>query len=85
MTLGHSMARRPGSQGVAGRASRRLASRAGIWNRYLPRLKRPDQSRGWTLTFSAAGLTSGMYTLFAQAEDNYHLFGDPLALTETVS
>ena len=39
----------------------------------------------WTLTFSTAGLTGGTYTLFAQAEDSYDVFGDPLALTETVS
>jgi uncharacterized delta-60 repeat protein len=39
----------------------------------------------WTLTFSTAGLTSGMYTSFAQAEDSYDVFGAPLALTETVS
>jgi uncharacterized delta-60 repeat protein len=39
----------------------------------------------WTLTFSTAGLTGGTYTLFAQAEDSYGVFGDPLAITETVS
>jgi uncharacterized delta-60 repeat protein len=39
----------------------------------------------WNLTFSTAGLTSGAYTLFAQAEDSYGVFGDPLAITETVS
>jgi uncharacterized delta-60 repeat protein len=39
----------------------------------------------WTLTFSTAGLTSGTYTLFAQAKDSYGVLGDPLALTETVS
>jgi hypothetical protein len=30
-------------------------------------------------------MTSGTYTLIAQAEDSYGAFGDPLALTETVS
>jgi uncharacterized delta-60 repeat protein len=35
----------------------------------------------WTFTFSTAGLTSGTYTLFAQAEDSYGVFGDPAALT----
>jgi uncharacterized delta-60 repeat protein len=38
----------------------------------------------WTLTFSPAmfGLTPGnTYTLFAQAEDSYGVFGDPLTLT----
>jgi hypothetical protein len=39
----------------------------------------------WTLTFSTAGLTGGMYTLFAQAEDSYGVFGDPFAVTLTVS
>jgi uncharacterized delta-60 repeat protein len=39
----------------------------------------------WTLTFSTSGMTSGTYTLFAQAEDSYAVIGDPLALTETVS
>jgi uncharacterized delta-60 repeat protein len=32
-------------------------------------------------TFSLAGLSSGSYTLYAQAEDSYGVFGDPLALT----
>jgi hypothetical protein len=39
----------------------------------------------WTLAFSTPGLTSGMDMLFAQAEDSYGVFGDPLAITETVS
>jgi hypothetical protein len=39
----------------------------------------------WTLTFSTAGLTSGTYTLFAQAKNSYGVFGDPFAITETVS
>jgi hypothetical protein len=41
------------------------------------------QSNGgaWTLTSATAfGMTSGTYTLYAQAEDNYGIFGDPLAL-----
>jgi uncharacterized delta-60 repeat protein len=42
------------------------------------------QSSGgtWTLTSQTAfGLGPGTYTLFAQAEDGYGAFGDPLALT----
>jgi hypothetical protein len=39
----------------------------------------------WTFTFSTAGLTRKTYTLFAQAEDSFGVFGDPLALTETMS
>jgi hypothetical protein len=39
----------------------------------------------WTLTFSTAGLTCGTYTLFARAEDSFGVFGDPLAVTDTVS
>jgi uncharacterized delta-60 repeat protein len=38
----------------------------------------------WTFTFSTSGLSSGSYTLYAQAEDNYGVFGDPFALTLTV-
>jgi uncharacterized delta-60 repeat protein len=38
----------------------------------------------WTFTFTV-NLTPGTYTLFARAEDNYGVFVDPLALTETVS
>jgi uncharacterized delta-60 repeat protein len=38
----------------------------------------------WTLTFSTSGLSSGTDTLFAQAEDNYGPFSDPLALTLAV-
>jgi uncharacterized delta-60 repeat protein len=34
----------------------------------------------WTLTF-AVNLASGSYTVYAQAEDSYGAFGDPLALT----
>ena len=45
----------------------------------------PDsQSTGgaWTLTSGTAfGLTSGTYTLYAQAEDSYGIFGDAVALT----
>jgi hypothetical protein len=39
----------------------------------------------WTFTFSTAGLTSGTYTLFAQAKDSYGVFGDPFPITETVN
>jgi uncharacterized delta-60 repeat protein len=41
----------------------------------------------WTRSFSPStfSLTSGTYTLFAQAEDSYGVFSDPLAITETVS
>jgi uncharacterized delta-60 repeat protein len=36
----------------------------------------------WTLTSATTfGLTAGTYTLYAQAEDSYGVFGDPLALT----
>lgn len=35
----------------------------------------------WTCTFSTTGWASGSYTLFAQAEDSYGAFSDPLALT----
>ena len=45
----------------------------------------PTGTGAWTFTFSTAGLTSGTYTLFAQAQDNYGVFGDPVATTETVS
>jgi uncharacterized delta-60 repeat protein len=39
----------------------------------------------WALTSSSAfGLTAGTYTIYAQAEDSYGVFGDPLALTLTV-
>jgi hypothetical protein len=38
----------------------------------------------WALTFSTAGLTSGTYTLFAQAKDSCGVFGDPLAGTDAV-
>ena len=43
------------------------------------------QSSGgaWSLTFTV-NLAPGSYTLFAQAEDSYGVFGDPLALTLTV-
>jgi uncharacterized delta-60 repeat protein len=44
--------------------------------------RNPDGT--WTLTFSTAGLPSGTDTLFAQAEDNYGVFGDPLALALSV-
>jgi uncharacterized delta-60 repeat protein len=39
----------------------------------------------WTLTVSTAGLTSGTYTLFTQALDSYGVFGDPFAITVTLS
>jgi uncharacterized delta-60 repeat protein len=40
----------------------------------------------WTLTSTTAfGLSAGTYTLYAQAEDSYGVFGDPLALTLTVN
>lgn len=42
-----------------------------------------DSSGDWTLTF-AVNLASGTYTLYAQAEDNYGVLGDPDALTLTV-
>jgi uncharacterized delta-60 repeat protein len=39
----------------------------------------------WTLTSTTAfGLGPGTYTVYAQAEDSYLVFGDPLALTLTV-
>jgi uncharacterized delta-60 repeat protein len=38
----------------------------------------------WTFTFSTTGWATGTYTLFAQAEDNYGVFGDPFAITLTV-
>ena len=40
----------------------------------------------WMLSFSPStfSLTSGTYTLFAQAEDSYGVFSDPFALTLTV-
>jgi uncharacterized delta-60 repeat protein len=40
----------------------------------------------WTRSFSPStfGLTSGTYTLYAQAEDSYGVFSDPFALTLTV-
>jgi uncharacterized delta-60 repeat protein len=39
----------------------------------------------WTLTSSTGfGLTTGTYTLYAQAEDSDGILGDPLALTLTV-
>jgi uncharacterized delta-60 repeat protein len=37
----------------------------------------------WTFTFTV-NLTSGTYTLYAQAEDSNGVFGDPFALTLTV-
>ena len=39
----------------------------------------------WALTFSTTGLTSGRYTLVAQAEDSYGVFSDPLATTVQVN
>ena len=38
----------------------------------------------WSFTFTVTQ-ASGSYTLFAQAEDSYGVFGDPAALTLTVS
>jgi uncharacterized delta-60 repeat protein len=35
----------------------------------------------WTFSFSTAGRAAGSYTLFAQAEDSYGVFGDPFAIT----
>jgi uncharacterized delta-60 repeat protein len=37
----------------------------------------------WTFTFTVS-LAPGTYTLFAQAQDSYGVFGDPVALTLTV-
>jgi uncharacterized delta-60 repeat protein len=37
----------------------------------------------WTLTFTV-NLAAGTYTVYAQAEDSYGVFGDPFALTLTV-
>jgi uncharacterized delta-60 repeat protein len=37
----------------------------------------------WTLTFTV-NLVSGTYTVYAQAEDSYGVFGDPFAITLTV-
>jgi hypothetical protein len=37
----------------------------------------------WTFNFTV-NLTPGPYTIYAQAEDSYGVFGDPLALTLTV-
>jgi uncharacterized delta-60 repeat protein len=33
----------------------------------------------WTFTWSTAGWARGSYTLFAQAQDSYGVFGDPVA------
>ena len=38
----------------------------------------------WSFTFTVTQ-ASGSYTLFAQAQDSYGVFGDPVALTLTVS
>src|SRR5262249_22549654 len=38
----------------------------------------------WTFTFTV-NLTSATYTLFAQAEDSYGIFGDPVAITLSVN
>jgi uncharacterized delta-60 repeat protein len=46
-----------------------------------------SQSTGgaWTLTSPTAfGLTAGTYTIYAQAEDSYGIFGDPFTITLTV-
>jgi hypothetical protein len=37
----------------------------------------------WTLTFTV-NLAPGSYTLFAQAEDSYGVFGYPFAITLTM-
>jgi hypothetical protein len=42
-----------------------------------------DGKGGWT--FTTNNLATGTYTLFAQAEDSYGMFGDPLATTITVN
>lgn len=42
-----------------------------------------DGSGDWTLTFTVS-LAQGAYTLYAQAQDNYGVLGDPDALTLTV-
>lgn len=34
----------------------------------------------WTLTFTV-GLPAGSYSVFAQAEDSYGVFGDPVGLS----
>jgi RNA polymerase sigma factor (TIGR02999 family) len=39
----------------------------------------------WALTVATAGLTRRTYTLFARAEDRSGVFGDPLAIADTVS
>jgi hypothetical protein len=39
----------------------------------------------WTLTFSTTAWAPGTYTLFAQAEDNFGVFGDPFAMTLIVN
>ena len=46
-----------------------------------------NQSSGaWTLSSPKTfGLSAGTYTLFAQAEDSYGVFGDPVAITLTVN
>jgi uncharacterized delta-60 repeat protein len=38
----------------------------------------------WTLTTDTTGWAAGTYTLFAQAQDSYGAFSDPLAATEQV-
>jgi hypothetical protein len=40
---------------------------------------------GWTFTWSTTGLTAGTYKLFAQAKDNYGVYGDPASLTVTLT
>src|SRR5262249_52466468 len=37
----------------------------------------------WTLNFTV-NLSAGTYTIYAQAEDSYGVFGDPFALSLTV-
>lgn len=43
-----------------------------------------DSSGNWNLTFTV-NLTAGTYTIYAQAEDNYGVLGDPDSLSLTVN
>jgi uncharacterized delta-60 repeat protein len=43
-----------------------------------------DSSGNWNLTFNVS-LTAGTYTIYAQAEDNYGVLGDPDSLSLTVN
>ena len=42
-------------------------------------------STNWALTISTEGLSSGTYTIFAQAEDSNGLLSDPISMTLTIS